>query len=104
MVVFEQSGCIRAKVVVFGKKCLYSGKKWLYSEGKSGFIRRNRAKWLSSGKVVVFGKKWLYSGKLVVFALILAEMWLYSGKSGCIRAKLVVIRVEVVVFSVKKRL
>ena len=35
-----KSGCIRAKVVVFGPKCLYSG--------KSGSIRAN---------MVVFGKK-----------------------------------------------
>ena len=41
------SGCNRAKVVVFGQKWLYSGKvvvfgqKWLYS-GKSGFVR---SKW-----------------------------------------------------------
>ena len=38
MVVLGKSGCIRAKVVVFGQK-------WLYS-GKSGCIR---------AKVVVFG-------------------------------------------------
>ena len=38
MVIFAISGCIRAEVVVFGKK-------WLYS-GKSGCIR---------AKVVVFG-------------------------------------------------
>ena len=38
--VFKRSGCIRAKVVVFGQK-------WLYS-GKSGCIRP---------KVFVFGRK-----------------------------------------------
>ena len=65
VVVFVQSGCIRAKwlysgkeVVVFGLNWLYSGKKdalvqkWFYSE-KSGFIRK---------KVVAFGQKRLYSG------------------------------------------
>ena len=46
MVVFEQSGCIRAKFVVFGQK-------WLYS-GKSGCIRE---KVLCLGKVVVLGQK-----------------------------------------------
>ena len=65
VVVFEQSGflwesgCIRAKVVVFGQK------------------------WLHSGIVVVFVQKWLNSGKSYS---ILAK-WLYSGKSGCIRSK-----------------
>ena len=50
MVVFRQSGCIRAKVVVFGKscftrvKCLYSGKVDVLEQ--SGYIRE---------KVVVFG-------------------------------------------------
>ena len=62
-----KTGCIRAKVVVFGQKWLYSGivivigQNWLYS-GKSGC---NRVKWLHSGKVVVFGQKCLYSGKSV---------------------------------------
>ena len=48
---------------------------------------------LYSGKVVVFGQKWLYSGrwlysgKVVVFG----QKLLYSGKSGCIRAKVVVL-------------
>ena len=47
-----KSGCIFAKVVVFGEsgcireKCLYSGKR--------GY---NWAKWLYSGKVVVFVQK-----------------------------------------------
>ena len=78
MVVYEQGGCIRVKMVVFGKKGLYSG--------------RNRcipANWLYSDKVIVFGQQWLYSGKLVV----IGQKWLYSGKSvvfgqfGCIRAE-----------------
>ena len=63
MVVIRQSGCIRAKVVVFGQKMLYSG--------KSGCVH---AKWLCLGKVVVFGQKLFY-----------------SGKSACIVAKVVVI-------------
>ena len=78
VVVFGQSGCIRKKVDLFGKKWFYSGKsgcnrakvdlfgkKWFYS-GKSGCIR---ARWLyfrakNSGKMVVcIRSKWLYSGK-----------------------------------------
>ena len=60
MVVFGQSGCIRAKWVVIEQKWLFSG-KLLYS-GKSGCIR---AKVVLSGKLVVFGQKWLYSGQSV---------------------------------------
>ena len=41
MVVFEQSGCIREKVVVFWQRT---------------YIRE---------KVLVFGQKWFYSGKSV---------------------------------------
>ena len=52
MVIFWQSGCTRAKVVVIGQK-------WLYL-GKSCCIR---AKWLYSGKVVILGQNWLYLGK-----------------------------------------
>ena len=48
LVVFGQSGCIRAKVVVFVIK-------WLYS-GKSGCIR---AKVLKSGKSDSILAKWL---------------------------------------------
>ena len=56
MVVFGQNGFIRAKMVVFGQK-------WLYS-GKSG---SNRAKVVLLGqygyipaKMVVFGQNWFY--------------------------------------------
>ena len=42
MIILLKSGSIRAKVVVFGPKCLYSG------------------------KVVVFGQKWLHSGRVDV--------------------------------------
>ena len=62
MVVFGQSGCIRAKVVVIWKVVLF-GEKLLYS-GKSGCICE---KVCVFGKVVVFGQKWLYLGKVVVF-------------------------------------
>ena len=51
-----KSGCVRAKVVVFGQRCLYSG------------------------KVNVFGQKWLFSGKKGC----IQAKWLYSGKSGFI--------------------
>ena len=49
MVVFGQSGCIRAKIVLFGKEVVL-GQKWLYS-CKSGY---NRA------KVVVIGQLWFF--------------------------------------------
>ena len=72
MVVFGQSGCIRAKVVVFWQKWLYSKRSdciraKVVAFGQSGCIR---------AKVVVLGQKWLYSGKV-----------LYSEKSGCILEK-----------------
>ena len=57
MVVFGECSCILAKVVVFGKKLLYSGNngyirpKWTYSR-KSGCIRAKR---LYSGLEVLFG-------------------------------------------------
>ena len=63
---FEQSGGIRAEVVVLGRKRLYSG--------KSGCIR---AKWLYSMKLVLIGQK------LFVFG----QKLLYSGINCCIRAK-----------------
>ena len=51
MVVYVQRWLKSGKVVIFGKKLLYSV-KLLYSDN-SGC---NRAKWLYSGKVVVFGQ------------------------------------------------
>ena len=57
MVVFGQSGCIRAKIVVIRQK-------WLSSE-KNGCIRAKMV--LFRAKVVVLRQKWLYSGKVVVF-------------------------------------
>ena len=85
MLVFGQSGCIRAKVIVFVLK-------WLYL-GKGGIIRQMflcsckscclgtkvvvlRKKCLYSGKVVVFGRKWLYSSRVDV----VGQKWLYSAK------------------------
>ena len=51
-----ESGCIRVKVVVFGK-CGCNRTKWLFS-GKNGCMR---------AKVVVFGQKRFYLGKVVAF-------------------------------------
>ena len=89
MVVFRLSGCIRAEVVVFGQKCLYSVKvavfqqKWFCLDksscirtkllcsgrtelvGESGCIRAKGG--CIRAKVVVFGQKRLYSGKVVLF-------------------------------------
>ena len=85
MVVFGQSGFIRASVAIIGQKLLYSGKKC--------FIRAN---WLFPKKVFVFGQSGCFRGKLVVFLQkclssgkvysILAKRF-YSGKGGCIRSK-----------------
>ena len=75
MVVFGHSGYIRANVVVFGKK-------WLYSDKGDCIL----AKWLYSAKS-------LYSGKVVV----VLKKWLYSGKNDCIRGKMLY-SVKVVVF------
>ena len=69
-----KSGCIRAKVVVFGKVNVV-GQKWLYS-GKLVLFGQ---------KVVLFGQsggipiEWLFSGNVVLF-----------GQSGCIRENEVV--------------
>ena len=66
MVVFGQNDCIRAKVVVFMQKWLYSVKKLLYSckvvvIGQSGCIRAKMIVFVQSGfiraKVVVLGQK-----------------------------------------------
>ena len=89
MVVFTESGSIRAKVVVFLQRWLYSGKMvkfvqtWLNSD-KSGFIP---AKWFYSAKVVVTGKV-VCSG----YNGCIQAKRLYSGKSGYIRAGVVVLK------------
>ena len=76
MVLFGQSGCISAKVVVIVQKWLYSGKVDVI--GQSGFNRSKGVLFGQSGcisaKVVVIVQKWLYSGKVVVF-----------GQISCIR-------------------
>ena len=57
MVVFLQSGCIRAKAVVFWQKQLHSGKVVVFGQT-----------WLSSCKVVVFGQSGcFFLAKLVLF-------------------------------------
>ena len=68
MVVFGQKWFYSVKVVLLGKKLLYSDKNSCISE--SGYIWE---------KVVVFGQKWLYSGKMVVF-----------GQSGFYKGNVVV--------------
>ena len=65
MVSFEQSGCLRAKLVVFGQH---------------GYIQ---------AKVVVCGQKRLYSDKSGCIPAKVVEMVLF-GQSGCIRGKVVV--------------
>ena len=64
---------IRAKVVVFGKKWLYSAKVVIF--GQCSCI------WAS---VLYSGKNWLYSNKEVVFW----QKWLYLCKSSCFREKM----------------
>ena len=61
-------------MVVFGQKCLYSGKAAIF--GQSGCIRE---KVFVLGQGESFRVKWLYSGKIVVFR-----------QSGCTRAEKVV--------------
>ena len=88
MVVFEQSDCIRVKVVVFGQKLLYLGK--LVAFIQVGCIG---ARWLYSGKSgCIWGKKLLYSTKGILFVQIgcIQAKWLYFGKNELIRAKVVV--------------
>ena len=81
MIVFGQSGCNRAKVVVFGQSAFIGEKVVVF--GQSGC---NRA------KVVVFGQGGRIHAKLVVFGQsgCIRAKWLYSCKIGFIRAKVVV--------------
>ena len=83
MVSFEQSGYIRAKVVLFGQKKLFSGKTDCIRakngcilakvdvNGQSGCIQGKVVVIGQSGcirtKEIVFGQKWLYLGNVVVF-------------------------------------
>ena len=73
-----QSGCIWAKVVTL-RQIIVLRQNWLYSAnwfflGKCGCIR---AKQLYSGKVVVnFGKSGCFSAKLVIFL----QIWFYLGR------------------------
>ena len=78
MVVFGQSDCIRAEVVVFLLKWLYSGKVDIFGQG--GCIRT---------KVVVFGQNCCVRAKVVLFwqSGCIWEKVVILGHSGCIRAK-----------------
>ena len=73
--VIGQNGCVRAIVVVFRQK-------WLYS-GKSGCIRE---KWLYSGKKCCIRAKLLYLCKLVY-----SDKVVVFGQSEIIRANVVVL-------------
>ena len=75
MVVFGQSGFIRANMVVIGQVCCIL-KKCFYS-CRSDCIR---------ALVVVFGESNCFRAKVVVFV----QNWLYSVKSGFIQAKVAV--------------
>ena len=105
MVVIFQSGCLRAKVVVSGKKRLCS-RKSCFNRAKAVILRQSgciRAKWFYSGKmvvvgqsvgirakVVVYGYKKLYScksGFVRAIVVVFGQKWLFSDKSGCIRSK-----------------
>ena len=64
MVVLGQSGCNRAKVVLFGQTMLYSGKSGCIRAicgilAKVVIIKQSCCNW---AKVVVLGQKWMYSG------------------------------------------
>ena len=82
------SGCIRAKVYLFGQGCCIRGKsrfirtKFVFEQ--SGCIWEkvvsNRANRLYSGKMVVFGENGCNRVKVIVF-----------GQSGCIWVKVIVI-------------
>ena len=62
LVVFEQSGSIRAELLYFGQKLLSSGKMVVFR--KIGCTGEER---LYSGKVVVFGQNLSFLGIFVVF-------------------------------------
>ena len=67
----RRSGCIGAKVVVFGKiYCIQA--MWLHSSNVDLFVQ----KWLYSGSSCCIRAYWLYSGKMVLF-----------GQGGCLWAK-----------------
>ena len=68
----DKSGCIRAKMVLFGQKgCIWEK---LFCSGKVMY----------SVKVVVFRQNLLYLGK----SGCIRAKWFYSGKCGCIRDNL----------------
>ena len=83
MVVFRQSGCILVEMVVVGPggciraKLLYWGKLVVFGK-----------------KVVLFGQKWLYSeknGSVRAKVVVFREKRGVFGQSACDRSKVVVI-------------
>ena len=78
-----KSGCIHAKVVAFGQS--------EYIQAKVVVFRQGGCNW---AKVVIFLQngciraKWLFSCKS---GSKIGQNWLYLGKSGCIKAKVVVL-------------
>ena len=87
-VIFGQRGFIREKVVLFGQKYFYLGKRLCILANVFVLVQGgcNCAKWLCSCKVVVFGQDGCVRAKVVVFGIKL----FYWGKSSCIWAKVVV--------------
>ena len=84
MVVFVQSGCIRAKGVVFRQE-------WLYSNKVVVFVT----------KVLVFGQSgcfWAKVGCIRAKMVVFVQKWLSSGRTGCIWAKWLVFEPKLVVF------
>ena len=71
VIVFLQSGCARAKVIVFVQKWLYSGKSGCM-RAKVVVFEQNGCNW---SKVVVFGQSGCNWVKVVVFG----QKWFYSG-------------------------
>ena len=91
MVVFGQSGCIRAKWLYSGKMVIFFAKVVVFVQ-KRLYLRKSGC---FLAKVAVFGQSecipanWLFLAKVVVFGQFGCdrEKMLHSGKSGCIRTK-----------------
>ena len=75
------SGCIRAKVVDFGKMLLYS-----CNVSVSGKVVVFRQKSCICANVVLIGQSCGIWAKVVVFG----QKWLFLGTNGCFRAKVAV--------------
>ena len=106
MVVIGGGGCIRqrllylGKVVIFGQKWLYSGKR--ESSGKSGCDLYSGKSGCIRAKMVLFGQKWFISGKFLFGQSgFIREKVVVFGQSGSIWAKVMYLgesRVKIVVF------